>query len=76
MPFVQVTRYSEPTVDYRDYAHDMRGRIINSIAEMEQRIDAYICEYFCDNREKRTELSEIIISTRHLTFGSKADILR
>jgi hypothetical protein len=76
MPFVQVTRYSDPLVDYLDYAHDIRGRIINSIAEMEPRIDAYICEYFCETREKRTELTEIIISTKHLNFRAKADILR
>lgn len=75
MPFVQVTKYSDPRVDYLDHAHDVRGRIINSIAEMEQRIDAYICEHFCNSREKRNELMEVIISTKHLTFQSKAEIL-
>lgn len=76
MPFVQVTRYSDPRVDYLDHAHDVRGRIINSIAEMEQRIDAYIAEHFCHIREKRNELMEVIISTKHLTFQGKAEILK
>ena len=43
---------------------------------MEQRIDAYIGEYFCNSREKRNELLEVIISTKHLTFQAKAEILQ
>lgn len=76
MPFVQVTRYSDIRVDYLDHAHDVRGRIINSIAEMEQSIDRYIAGYFCNNNEKRNELIDVIISTKHLTFQSKAEILQ
>lgn len=73
---IQKTVYSNPSIDYLNHAHDVRGRIINCIAEMEQRIDAYISEYFCANRDKRNELIEVIISTKHLTFQSKAEILQ
>lgn len=61
--------------EYLTYAHDTRGRIINSIAEMEQRIDWYIADHFCSDLKKRTELMEVIISTKHLTFNSKAEII-
>lgn len=76
MPFIKKTVYSDPSVDYLDYAHDLRGRIINGISEMERAIDTYISRHFCDSKGKATELAEILISTSHLTFKSKADIAK
>lgn len=75
-PFIQKTIYSDPPSDYRNYAIDVRGRILNDIAEMEREIDDYICRYFCSITKKRNELMEIIIATKHLTFSAKADIIR
>lgn len=75
-PFIQKTVYSDPPSDYRNYAIDVRGRILNDVAEMEREIDDYICRYFCSITKKRNELMEIIIATKHLTFSAKADILR
>jgi len=76
MPFIKKTVYSDPSVDYLNYAHDLRGRVINQISEMERAIDTYISRHFCDSKGKATELAEIIISTSHLTFKSKADIAK
>lgn len=69
-------KFSTPRIDYLDYAHEVRGRIINSISEMEQRIDWYIADYFCSSLIKRQELMEIVISTKHLTFQAKSEILK
>ena len=74
--FIQRTIYSDPPSDYRNYAIDVRGRILNDVAEMEREIDDYICRYFCSITNKRNELMEIIIATKHLTFNAKADIIR
>jgi hypothetical protein len=68
--------YKDPSIEYINYSHDVRGRIINSIAQMEQRIDWYIADYFCNDLSKRTELMETIISTKHLTFQAKAEIMK
>jgi len=75
-PFIQKTVYSDLPSDYRNYAIEVRGAILNDIAEMEREIDDYICRYFCSITKKRNELMEVIIATKHLTFASKADILR
>ena len=75
-PFIQKTVYSDPRVDYLNYAADLRGRIINSVAEMERMIDSYIADHFCHYRKRGIELIEVIISTKHLTYQSKAEILR
>lgn len=76
MPFVTVTRYSDPRVDYLDYANDLRGRLINGITEMEREIDDYIAKYFCHSKDKRVELMEVVIATKHLTFLAKAEIVK
>ena len=75
-PFIQKTVYSDPMVDYLNYAADIRGRIINNVAEMERGIDDYICRHFCATIEKRNELMEVVISNKHTTFSAKADIAR
>lgn len=75
-PFIQKTVYSEPMVDYLNYAHDLRGRLINGVAEMEREVDDYIAKHFCPTIEKRAELMEVIIATKHLTFASKAEIVK
>ena len=62
--------------DYYHYAAGLRGSLINSVAEMEQSIDDYIATHFCYNLKKRTELREIIISIKHLTYNSKVAIVR
>lgn len=69
-------KYIDPLVDYLNYAADMRGRIINQVAEMERMIDAYICEHFCHSIEKRNELMEVVIATKHITFQAKAEIVQ
>jgi hypothetical protein len=63
-------------IEYLNHAHDVRGRIINAIAEMEQIIDWYIADHFCSKLEKRRELMDVIISTKHLTFQAKAEIIK
>jgi len=68
--------FSNPAVDYYRYAAQMRGSLINSISEMERLMDKYIVKYFCTSIEKRNELMEIIVSTKHLTFEAKSDIIR
>lgn len=75
-PFIQKTVYSEPMHDYLAYASDMRGRIINAVAEMERTIDDYICGYFCRSPKKRTELMEVIIANTHVGLRAKVEILR
>ena len=62
--------------DYYHYAAGLRGTLINSVAEMEQSIDDYIATHFCYNLKRRTELREIIISTKHLSYNSKVDIVK
>jgi len=39
MPFVQKTIYSDPSVDYHNYAVDVRGTVINAVAEMEEAME-------------------------------------
>ena len=75
-PFIQKKVYSDPRVDYLNYAADIRGRIINNVAEMEREMDDYICRHFCATIEKRNELMEVVISSKHTTFSAKADIAR
>jgi hypothetical protein len=77
MPFINKVVYSDNwSGDYLAHAASMRGRILNQVAEMERVIDDYICDHFCESREKKNELMEVILSTRHVTFSSKADIVR
>ena len=76
MPYLKEKRYNNPMVNYLDYAHDLRGRLINGVAEMEREIDDYIAKYFCHTKEKRAELMEVIVATKHLTFIAKADITK
>lgn len=76
MPFVKKTVYSEPSHDYIAYAADARGRSINAIADMERVIDEYICTHFCSTIEKREELMDVVMSTKHITYQAKIDILR
>lgn len=75
-PFINKRIYSDLPSDYRNYAIELRGHILNDVAEMEREIDDYICRYFCSITKKRNELMEVIIATKHLTFSAKADILR
>ena len=76
MPFIQKTIYSDWLIDYLNYGAELRGILINSVAEMEEEMDNYIAKHFCYNSKRRTELREIIISTKHLTFQAKADIYK
>src|SRR6478672_13483348 len=76
MPFLNARKYSDPSVDYQHYAADLRGKIINEVAEMERVIDDYICSHFCHSKDKKSELMEVIIATKHLTFQSKAEIAK
>ena len=76
MALVTKTVYSEPGYDYRQWAIHVRGTIITEVAKMERMIDDYIAKHFCHYRKRQIELIEVIISTKHLTFQSKADIVR
>lgn len=76
MPFVQKTVYSDPPSDYRNYAIDVRGRLINDICEMERAMDRYIAEHFCNTKEKVTELMEAIVCTKFLSFQAKSEIVQ
>lgn len=76
MAFVQKTVYTEPTHDYYNYAVNLRGRLINEVAEMEEMINYYICQHFCSTREKKFELMEVLVGSKHVSFQAKAEILK
>ncbi len=76
MPFITKTVYSEPSVDYMAYSVDLRGRVLHYVAEMERMIDDYICSHFCYHLKRKAELMEILVSTKHLTYQAKVDILK
>jgi hypothetical protein len=76
MTFDELAKRDELAQEYIVYAHSVRGELVHKVAEMEQRMDRYICEHFCATPEKTKEFAEVIISTKHIAFSSKADIIK
>ncbi|QGW28411.1 hypothetical protein [Phnomibacter ginsenosidimutans] len=66
----------DPSVVYVHQASHTRGVLINQIILLERLIDSYISKYFCNTQDKATELMDMILATRRMTFDGKADVFR
>ncbi len=62
--------------NYTAQASQIRGVLINHIILLERLMDSYISKYFCQTEEKATELMDLIISTKRITFESKAQVFK
>lgn len=61
---------------YVHTASQARGVLINHIILLERLMDTYLSKYFCHSEEKAVELMDLIMSTRRITFDSKAQVLK
>lgn len=66
----------DPSVVYVHQASHTRGVLINQIILLERLIDSYISKYFCDSQDKATELMDMILATRRMSFDGKAEVFR
>lgn len=68
--------HHDPTTVYVYHASQTRGVLINQVILLERLIDRYISEYFCNVPDRATELMDMILATKRITFDSKAQVFR
>jgi len=66
----------DPSIVYVHQAAHTRGVLINQIILLERLIDSYISKYFCKTQDKATELMDMILATRRMTFDGKTEVFR
>lgn len=66
----------DPIAVYVYHASQTRGVLINQVILLERLMDKYISEYFCNIPDKATELMDMILATKRITFDSKAQVFR
>lgn len=56
-------------LQYSSYLY--RGKIVGDLIYLERLIDEVLSRHFCDNKEKRKELFELILGTERIGLGNK-----
>ena len=64
-----------PFTEYIELAYRRRGELINQTIMLERAMDSFLAKYFCNDTAKETELLEIFLSTTHVTFFAKQEVI-
>ena len=64
-----------PITEYMELAYRRRGELINQTIMIERAMEQYLVQHFCTESDRQIELLETLLSTTHVSFFAKLEVV-